>query len=395
MSSNQREIQRSDRRAQKERKTKRIIWIILISLIVILAIMKIFEFNVNSVKERFTDDDGNFSISEGVEGSNFPYNLDSSENVVIKNINNKIGILTPTTFTVINSADASAEYSFDHGYSNPVLESEGIYTVIYDRGQSKYRLDTTSDSVYSETIDNSILCCSLTKGGTVAVASTSEKKLCEINVFTRSLKNISTIEISEGYIIDIAISDDAKKVACAIVNSENANLITSVYIYDVSKGECIKTVELPQGSIADLKYSGSNIITLGDTYLGVIKGGEYKSVYEQGTISATTYCYTPAGELVVAFGSYSNSTENTIALVKPNGRVKSELTFNGIIKDISASSNIVSVLTGNGISGIVFSSGEVKENIETDDSVKSVLRIGSTVYVQKQSIIDRCDINAD
>ena len=58
-------------------------------------------------------------------------------------------------------------------------------------------------------------------------------------------------------------------------------------------------------------------------------------------------------------------------------------------------SSLVRVLTGNGISGIVFSSGEVKENIETDDSVKSVLRIGSTVYVQKQSLIDRCDINAD
>lgn len=393
MSSNQREIQRSDKRAQKERKTKRIIWIILISLIVILAIMKIFEFNVNSVKERFTDDDGNFSISEGVEGTNFPYNLDSSENVVIKNINNKIGILTPTAFTVLNSADAKAEYSFDHGYSNPVLESSGIYTVIYDEGQNKYRLDTTSGAVYTESLDNSILCCDVTKSGTVAVATTSAKKLCEVNVFTKSLKNLCKLEISEGYVIDIALSEDSKKVACAVVNSENANLVTRIYIYDVNKQANICAVDIPQGSIADLKYSGKSIITLGDTYMGVIKNNEYKSVYEQGTIVTQHYSYTPAGELVVAFGSYNNSTENKIALIKSNGKIKSELEFNGIIKDISASSNIVSILTGNSVTDIVLSSGEIKETHNTDDSVKSICRIGSSVYVQKQSLIDRCDNN--
>ncbi len=390
MSSNQREIQRRDKRAQKERKTKRIIWIILIVIIAILVVMKVFEVNVNSVKDRFTDEEGKFSISEGVENTNFPYYLDSSENVTVRNINNKLGIMTPTTFTVLNSADAKVEYTFDHGYSNPVLVSSGIYTLIYDQGQSNYRLDTVSSSVYAETMENSILCCDITKNGTAAIATTSTSKLCEVNVYNKSLSNICHLEISEGYIIDIAINDGATRLACAVVSSEGGNFINKVYVYDVNKEANISVTELPQGSLADLNYTSKSLFAVGDTYLGVIKGDKnYHDVYEQGQIVTQHYTYTPAGELVIAFGSYNNSTENTIALVKPSGKVKSELSFDGMIKDISASSNMVSVLTGNEINGIVLTSGEVKETHETDDSAKTICRIGSTVYVQRQSVIDK------
>ena len=395
MSSNQREIQRKDKRAEKERKTKKIIWVTIAVVIVILAVMRIFEFNVNSVKERFTDEEGKFSISEGVESTNFPYSIDASENVVLKNINNKICVLTPTTYTVLDSKNATVDYTFDHGFSNPVLVSSGIYSLIYDQGQNHYRLDTTSDAVYSEASENKILCADVSKGGTAVIATTSSKKLCEFNVYNKSLKNTCNIQLSEGYIIDIAISADGRKVAAAVVSSDNANLITKIFMYDVSKQALASQTDLPGGNVADIRFSGSALYVVGDTYAGVVRGGEYKPSYEQGDIVTEYYDYTASGELVLAFGGYTNSTENKIALIRPNGKVKRELDFNGVIKDISASGNVVSILTGNSVTGLAMSNGEVREELATDDSTKSICRIGSVVYMQRQSTIDRSDLKND
>ena len=122
MAGNQREMRKKELKAKKDRKNKTIIWIIIAIIVAVLIVMKVCEININTVKEHFTDSSGKLSISQNVEKNNFSYNLDSSQNVTVKNINNKLGVLTPSTFTVIDTKKAVAKYTFDHGYSNLLLK---------------------------------------------------------------------------------------------------------------------------------------------------------------------------------------------------------------------------------------------------------------------------------
>ena len=130
LAGNQREMHKKELKAKKDKKNKTIIWIIIAIIVAILVVMKICEININTVKEHFTDSNGKISVSQDINKNNYPYNLDSSQNVVVKNINNKLGVLTPTSFTILDSKRAVAKYTFDHGYSNPVLKSSGIYSLI-------------------------------------------------------------------------------------------------------------------------------------------------------------------------------------------------------------------------------------------------------------------------
>ena len=103
MAGNQREMRKKELKAKKDRKNKTIIWIIIAIVVAVLIVMKVCEININTVKEHFTDSSGKLSISQNVEKNNFSYNLDSSQNVTVKNINNKLGVLTPSTFTFIDT----------------------------------------------------------------------------------------------------------------------------------------------------------------------------------------------------------------------------------------------------------------------------------------------------
>lgn len=384
----QREFERREKRAQKEKRKKIIIWSVIAVVIVILAIMKISEININSVLSRFVDSNGSIDISQDY----YPYTLDSSQNVKIVNINNKLGAVTPNSFSVINPQNANTEYGFEHGYSNPILETAGIYSLVYNQGGNRYRLDTISSFVYEEDTGESILCANLSKNGNTAVASTSSDSLCAVNVYSKSLKNLLNLNVSEGYITCIALSDNGKKVAFSTVSGKNANIVTKISVYNITNGaKCYDDVTLPTGSLVDISFCGNNIYAVGDVYAGVInRSGEFKSIFDDNSpVSTRCYCYTPSGELVLAYNSFSNSTENKVSLIKKNGAVKTEISVGSNIKSVSASSSLISILTNSEIISCGISDGEVKSKLAVDDSVKSISRMGGEIFVNKQSVIDR------
>lgn len=393
----QREFERQERRARKDKRKKIIIWIIIAVVIVILAIMKISEININSVMNRFVDSDGKLNVSAGISDDNYPYTLDASQNVSLVNINNKLGVMTPNSFTVLDSKTAEVEYGFQHGYSNPVLETAGVYSLVYDQGGDIFRLDTISASVYEEDTDNSIYCANVSKDGDVAVATTSKDALCCITVYSKTLKELFSVNTSDGYVVSVALSDNGKKVAFATVQGKDANIVTNVSVYNVSSGtKCYETVLLPQGSVIDLSFCGNNLYVVGDTYAGVItKSGEYKDVYEKDSISTRCFCYSPSGDLIIAFNSFSNSTDNTVSYVKKNGDIKTAISVSSNVKSVTASSSLISVLTNSEIISYSISNGEEKEKIVVDDAVKTICRMGSEVFIHKQSVIDKSEVESD
>jgi hypothetical protein len=389
---NQREAQRKNRRAEKDRRNKRIIWIAIAVVVLILAVMKIFEINVNSVKDYFTDSDGKFTITDRVIDDNFPYNLDSAQTLSFDAVNNKLGILTPNSFTVIDNKDAGTEYAFDHGYSNPVMSSSGIYTLVYDQGSKNMRLDTTSSSVYENTLENSIYCAAVAKNGSVVYATVSSEKKSAVTVVTKSLKRQLFYETSDGYVVAAAINNSGSKIAFALVNSESAQLKFTVYTMNVGSNEVKKEIELPAGNLLALRYSSNNIFVIGDSYLGVIPGQKkYHPVIEAGNMSTICYTFSPSGDLLIVYGDYNKSSENTLARVSASGRVRRETKISSAVKCVSCSSSLVSVLTNSSIITCNLSNLENKGNMKTDDSSKAICQMGSQVYIHRQSVIEKSE----
>ena len=75
--------------------------------------------------------------------------------------------------------------------------------------------------------------------------------------------------------------------------------------------------------------------------------------------------------------------------------IKTEISIDSNVKSVTASSSLISVLTNSEVISYSISSGEEKGKFTVDDSVNSICRMGSEVFLNKQSVIDRGEADND
>lgn len=384
----EREDARRERQLQKEQKRKRIAWIVIIVVVVILIIMKAFEFNFNSVKNQFTNDKGSFSIS-ATDNSAFPVTLDSSK-IKAFAMNDKLGLLTDSSVTVLNLSNAEVNYSFSHGYSNPIMSQSGSYFCLIDQGSNRMRLDSIKDNVFEINTERSILCADVAKNGAVVYATQGENSKSTVYVVNKNEINKMTFDVNDGYVVDVAIDASGKKIAIAAVNSKDAKLVTTVYTYSVGKAEQIKSFDFVGTNLLDLKYSSSSdLFVVGTNCVSVISNQKKQKVaFDVGTINTNCFSYTDNGELVIAYSKYEGATQNTLAYVNSTAKVKMSLELQQKAKYVSSSSNNVTALFNDKVVTYSLNNGKEKEVVACDETITSVNRLSSKIFVTRQQLVD-------
>lgn len=386
MPTNERANKLREKKRQKDKKTKIIIWSVLGVIVLTLAIMKICEIDFADVKNKISANTAVSSVSEDV----YPYSLNISGNTNVAVVNDKLAVLSDSSLTVFNPTNAKKTYSFEHGYTNPVMLSSGNYICTYDRGSTRLRLDTTSQQLYEKTVDRNIICASLASNGTVAYASFSDDADCELTVITKTERKKMTLPIKGGYITRIAVNSSGTKCTYVTVSSTDAVITSTVHTINVGDSEDTATAEYQSSNILDVTYSDSNdAYIIGDDFLSIVSSQKkFVNVFEKGTISTVNYCYTAKNELIVNYRDYSNSSESNLAYIKSNGSVKCKTTLANTVKYLSSSGNNVTVLFPDGVSTYSLSKFENKKTYKCDSSINSVHSLGSKIYIQYGQYID-------
>ena len=373
MPTNERANKLREKKRQKDKKTKIIIWSVLGVIVLTLAVMKICEIDFADVKNKISANTAVSSVSEDV----YPYSLNISGNTDVAVVNDKLAVLSDSSLTVFNPTNAKKTYSFEHGYTNPVMLSSGNYICIYDRGSTRLRLDTTSKQLYEKTVDRNIICASLAPNGTVAYASFSDDADCELTVITKTERKKMTLPIKGGYITRIAVNSSGTKCTYVTVSSTDAVITSTVHTINVGDSEDTATAEFQSSNILDVTYSDSNdAYIIGDDFLSIVSSQKkFVNVFEKGTVSTVNYCYTAKNELIVNYRDYSNSSESNLAYIKS-------------VKYLSSSGNNVTVLFPDGVSTYSLSKFESKKTYKCDSSINSVHSLGSKIYIQYGQYID-------
>lgn len=386
MPTNERANKLREKKRQKDKKTKIIIWSVLGVIVLTIAIMKICEIDFADVKNKISANTAVSSVSEDV----YPYSLNISGNTNVAVVNDKLAVLSDSSLTVFNPTSAKKTYSFEHGYTNPVMLSSGNYICTYDRGSTRLRLDTTSNQLYEKTVDRNIICASLASNGTVAYASFSDDADCELTVITKTERKKMTLPIKGGYITRIAVNSSGTKCTYVTVSSTDAVITSTVHTINVGDSEDTATAEYQSSNILDVTYSDSNdAYIIGDDFLSIVSSQKkFVNVFEKGTISTANYCYTAKNELIVNYRDYSNSSESNLAYIKSNGSVKCKTTLGNTVKYLSSSGNNVTVLFPDGVSTYSLSKFENKKTYKCDSSINSVHSLGSKIYIQYGQYID-------
>lgn len=380
MASEQREKERLERKLKKNKKKRIVAWIVICIVVVALIVMRVAEIDFSSI--------GGAASSQS-QSSGFPYQLATDSNLYFGSVGNDLCVLEDSSYTVLDSSDAEIKYSFDHGYSNPVVKTAGGYSLLYDQGGISYRLDTNNENVYQEKTQSQLICADVSDSGSVAIATTSEDALSTVTVYNKSLKQKFTYDVTAGYVTSVAVDSRGSRVAFAAVSSENARFKTVVYTINVDDTEPRAQFEYVGSSVFELRFSSTDLFVVGNDFVSIIDSLKTeKQIYEQGTVGLVSYSFTPDGSLIYAYTAYSGSADNNISVVKPSGKVIKVASTDTAVKDVTGSSTRVSILTSESVVTYKISNSKVLAEFQVDDSYSSIMQISSDVYARHQAVIE-------
>lgn len=392
MPSKERENKRKEKQLKTQSRIKGIIWAVLAVIIIALIILKVCELDFNSIKNKINAD-GGISSALSAENSGYPYTLDSSKNIKMMSLDSKLCILTDMSCSVLNPADASVKYKFDHGYSNPIIKTAGNYICLVDQGSNRFRVDTSKEQVYETKTDTSILTADISKKGNVIYAVKSSKEKSTVVVMNTSLKKLAEFDINEGYVVSTAIDSSGKKCAWAVVNSKDAKLVTTVYTYTVGDEKPTANFDFGDSVLVDLKYNNSSnvYVVCTDRVDLITSQKKSKEILKKGSVNLVCFNYTKSNDLIYAYSEFDNSENNKFVYITSSGKLKTTVEFNQKVKAVSSSDNEMCVLFSDKICTYSLTKGKEKKSTDCDDSVKSICSISSKVFKNFQQQVDLVD----
>ena len=385
--SNQRENARKERQLNKERKVRIAIWIVLLIIAFGLIAMRVAEVDFSAVKNKFTG--GGMSIT--TEADAYPYTLDTSAGVKLSLVNDKLVVLTDMSCRVMNPTNAEEIYTFSSGYANPILKTAGKYLFTIDQGGTRIRLDTTAENVYETTLDGTVICGDVAKNGNIVYAERRGSKTTLV-VMNDKLRKLSQFRVKDGYVVAAAVDHSGKRFAYATVNSKDASPVTTLHTFNLGDdGERAK-FEYKDTNILDLQYTASGeLYFVGTDTLHLIKNQKKDvEVFARGKVNTVNFNYTPEGELVYVYAKYADASENTIAYVTSNGKVKTEIKVSQKPKFVSATNDIC-VLFSDKVVTYSLTKGEKKNSFKCDDSVTSANKLASKIFITRHQLVDVLD----
>ena len=164
---------------------------------------------------------------------------------------------------------------------------------------------------------------------------------------------------------------------------------------NISDDEPRGEFEYVASSVVDLQFNSSSVYVVGDDFVSVISSlKKERTVFEQGSINLVSYCYDTSNRLVLAYADYQGAVNDSVAVVKPSGKVASECKELPEIKALTASSSTVSILSGNELISYKASDFEEKQRLIVFETYADIQQMSSKIFVRYQSFVDVAD-NAD
>ena len=145
-------------------------------------------------------------------------------------------LLTDTYLYTYNSGGANIA-SIQHGFQNPVSDSNSRRVMIYDRNGKGFKFFSRAAEVYSNLLDDTIVFGSIGSGERCAVVTTSARYSNYLYVFNGEGKQIFRWASPENKIMQVCFSDNDNSIFVSVIGEKGGELRLSVMRFDLDNSE--------------------------------------------------------------------------------------------------------------------------------------------------------------
>lgn len=369
-------------------------------IIFILAILIVF-----CVAKYITDDDFRYKIDTNllkkqVSESNLKnIEIDSDDNPSVFAYDKYITVLSKNTLTEYTS-DGNSVAKLDVSISVPLVETNGKYMVMAEKGGQKIYLISGTSILWQNNIEGSITRVNVNRNGYVSVIIQSTIYKSVIIFYDLNGKELFRLYLSTNYAICTAVSTNNKYLAIGEIDYSGTIIKSYVKVISVdlaqtdAENSTVYTYEAENGEIVtDINYQDKeNAICMFDSYVQKVGLDSNERLYEITDEDVFVDINLKDGYTVInkqSSGLFQYEYEMKIK----DTNSKSESLYilnNDLPKSMSTSDNKMALNLGNEVQIVDTNGWLLKKYTSTKQIDKIVLgdSIAGVVYKNKIEIID-------
>lgn len=369
-------------------------------IIFILAILIVF-----CVAKYITDDDFRYKIDTNllkkqVSESNLKnIEIDSDDNPSVFAYDKYITVLSKNTLTEYTS-DGNSVAKLDVSISVPLVETNGKYMVMAEKGGQKIYLISGTSILWQNNIEGSITRVNVNRNGYVSVIIQSTIYKSVIIFYDLNGKELFRSYLSTNYAICTAVSTNNKYLAIGEIDYSGTIIKSYVKVISIdlaqtdAENSTIYTYEAENGEIVtDINYQDKeNAICMFDSYVQKVGLDSNERLYEITDEDVFVDINLKDGYTVInkqSSGLFQYEYEMKIK----DTNSKSESLYilnNDLPKSMSTSDNKMALNLGNEVQIVDTNGWLLKKYTSTKQIDKIVLgdSIAGVVYKNKIEIID-------
>ena len=327
-------------------------------------------------------------------GEGFPLKYEGTK-VEIKNFKASDGdvfVLSDTSFACFNNFSKKI-FLRSHGLDSPVLKVKKTHSLIYNSHGNNFKINLRSKEVCSQKLSESIIAGDISESGRYVFATDSNgrESHSKVSVFDENFEKIFEYNVSDCFVTNVAISENATMIAISGVFVNNGTLFSVVYVFDLKKEDPKVRFEYEDVLFLEINFlENSNIMCVSDKLLTSINPSLNKKTdiaYEEKQLN----CFNINNKGAALCLSSVGSTECELLLINKNAVAFRSILAGSNIYCIDYNGNVIAALKDSQLD-IYASSGKKIKNFSVNEDTKSIsLASSNRIYLLGLSEISNLD----
>lgn len=272
-------------------------------------------------------------------GDGFPQQI-SGSSVAPKNFasEDKNIVLASDTALVVYNSTARELLNQQHSYSNPILKVNGSRVLLYNLGGKSCEVETVGNgNPLKLNTDQNILGGALSSNGRSALITAADGYCGMMTSYTASGQVLSYYWFSDYYPTAVALNSDGTKAAVAGVSAKNGELVSAVYIIDLSSGKTVQPAAVFTGNMISAVFwdTESTVAAIGDTGVSFLNPStNAKNDFSFNGSKLTSYC-SDSGRIALGLAPYEGSSNQKLLVLDKSGNQIYSRQIDGKIQSVS------------------------------------------------------------
>ncbi|MDR0405163.1 MAG: DUF5711 family protein [Clostridiales bacterium] len=267
------------------------------------------------------------------------------------------------------SQSGAAVWNAQRQASNPCMQSEGGYTLLFDRGNRDVAAYDGGTLLWELQTEQPIITAKINQKGYSAVVTYDVGYKSRIEVYDARGGLVYQWRLGDRYVVDAEVSPDCNYFAAAVISPDGASLTSKIIVVDIDAEQAIGETARADSLVMQIKYQadGSIVALCENELVGVSAKGERQWAADFGGRELQHFKLSYDTNCVLVFaGSRNNSI---LEVYSRDGKKTGEYVSDSEITDIDVRRNVIAAAEHRSVV-LLNLKGAARARLETRKEVK-------------------------